>query len=90
MRAPSPATAAAISAAATSSGTSSGSSRATTISATPAARNAAISALPIAVPFLSTMASLRIECTAIPPSASSTGTGPNFMAPSLPAAAAAP
>jgi hypothetical protein len=28
--------------------------------------------------------------TAIPPSASSTGTGPNFMAPSPPAAAAAP
>src|SRR5262245_43640069 len=79
-RTPSPATAAAISAAASSSDTSPGSSRATTISATPAARSAAISAGPTTVPFLSTTPALRIECTAMPPSASPTGTGPNFIA----------
>ena len=47
----------------------------------PAASSAAISALPISVPFLSTMPPLRIECTAIAPSASRGGTAPNFMPP---------
>ena len=44
----------------------------------PAALSAAISSLPINVPFFN----WRIECTATPPSASATGTAPNFMNPS--------
>jgi hypothetical protein len=40
------------------------------------------------VPFLSTKPSLRIECTATPPSASTMGTAPNFMGLPRPDAAA--
>ena len=67
-------------AAATSSPTSPGSSRATTISPTSAASSAATSFPPISVPFFSVKAPLRIECTAIAPSASRGGTAPNFIA----------
>ena len=70
-----------MSAAAWSSETSPGSSRATTISLTPARSSAAISLAPISVPFLSTRSPWRIECTAVAPSASLTGTAPNFMPP---------
>ena len=74
-----PATALAISAAALSSDTSPGSSRATTTSLMPAASSAATSAGPISVPFLSTSEPWRMVWTAVAPSASRGGTGPNFM-----------
>ncbi len=45
----------------------------------PAASSAATSAGPISVPFLSTSAPWRMVWTAVAPSASRGGTGPNFM-----------
>jgi hypothetical protein len=43
---------------------------------------------PISVPFLRTNSPWRIECTAVAPTASATGTAPNFMQP--PPSGAAP